>query len=45
VENEWVAIKVYEKFKMGKEPHKLKNIKKEINLMQNMENEGVAKLY
>jgi len=40
-----VAIKVYEKFKMNRDPHKFKNIRKEINIMQNLDNEGVVKLY
>jgi serine/threonine protein kinase len=39
-----VAIKVYEKFKMNKDPHKFKNIRKEVNIMQNLDNEGVLKL-
>ena len=36
---------MYEKFKMNKDPHKFKNIRKEINIMQNLDNEGVVKLY
>lgn len=30
---------------MNKDPHKFKNIRKEINIMQNLDNEGVVKLY
>ena len=39
-----VAIKVYEKFKMNKDPHKFKNIRKEINIMNNLKHEGVLRL-
>ena len=30
---------------MNKDPHKFKNIRKQINIMQNLENDGVVKLY
>jgi hypothetical protein len=30
---------------MNKDPHKFKNIRKEVNIMQNLEHEGVLKLY
>ena len=36
-EEKLYAIKVYEKFKMNKDPTKFKNIRKEINIMQNIE--------
>ena len=39
-----MAIKVYEKFKMNKDPHKFKNIRKEVNIMSNLNHEGVLKL-
>ena len=39
------AIKVYEKFKMNKDPSKFKNIRKEINIMQNIEHPNIIKLY
>ena len=36
---------MYEKFKMNKDPAKFKNIRKEITIMQNLNHDGVIKLY
>lgn len=36
---------MYEKFKMNKDPHKFKNIRKEINIMQHLRHESVLKMY